>query len=62
MADDDCENIDIVSIIKFCNQTKQIVFPAQVFFFLEKIGFLMRIGGDNEGILIKIRDGFLHPQ
>lgn len=30
MADDECESIDIISIIKFCNQNKQIVFPAQV--------------------------------
>ena len=34
IGEEDCENIDIVSIIKFCNQNKQIVFPAQVFFFL----------------------------
>ena len=27
--EDECENIDIISIIKFCNQNKQIVFPAQ---------------------------------
>lgn len=31
--DDECENIDIISIIKFCNQNKQIVFPAQVVLF-----------------------------
>lgn len=31
LNEDDCENIDIISIIKFCNQSKQIVFPAQVF-------------------------------
>jgi hypothetical protein len=30
IGDDECENIDIISIIKFCNQNKQIVFPAQV--------------------------------
>ncbi len=28
---DECESIDIISIIKFCKKSKQIVFPAQVF-------------------------------
>lgn len=31
--EDECEKIDILSIIKFCDQNKTIVFPAQVLFF-----------------------------
>ena len=37
---DECENIDIISIIKFCDQNKQIVFPAQVDFIKKFEGFL----------------------
>lgn len=43
--DEDCENIDIISIIKFCNQSKQIVFPAQVYlyFYFNKFNFQLEI-------------------
>ena len=38
--EDDSEKIDIMSIIKFCDTTKTIVFPAQVNNYLLIIYFL----------------------